>query len=247
MNIKIQLTFAITLVILIVACTGKTIKQKIPSSVDSTKKNEDTTAKIIGDTVQTVEQPAKYEGSLHKSTGLYIDIDANGDNELLIVAQGKDTLYYILESSSDLKLQRGDSIRVSWRNGSYRPAGDPEYPVKATFALEYGLIKPGKLSTALKAGMPKINYYYYDDQTSDYAKGMVHNAVKYYLVSTAQPDIRAEMDNNKRNLLYTVERKTIKDREAWVISIHVDGVKPQPIHSVYLFFETPYTLYDYVP
>ena len=246
MNIKIQLTVAIALVILIFACTGKTVKQKIPSSVDSTVKTK-VTPSIIGDTAQKLDQSAKYEGSLHRSAGLYIDIDANGDNELLIVAQGKDTVYYILENSSDLKLQRGDSIRVSWKNGSYRPAGDPEYPVKATFARSYELVKPGKLSKAIKAGMPKINSYYYDDQTSDYAKGMVHNAVKFYLVNTTQPDIRAEMDNNKRNLLYTVERKNIKDREAWIISIHVDGVKPQPIHSVYLFFETPYTMYDYVP
>lgn len=227
----------------IAGCTGEPKKSPKTQLVDTTIKTVDT-AKTATIPSKDADQPYNYSGPVHTDAGVYVDLDANGDNELLIVAHGSDTATYINESSKNFKLKRGDSIRVYWKAGTYRPAGDPEYPVKAIFATNYELIKPGKLSQALKAGMPRINYYYYDDQTSDYAKGVIHDAVKYYLVNTKQPEIRQELDYHKRNLLYTVERKTIQDREAWIISIHVDGPKPQPIHTVYYFFETPYVLYD---
>lgn len=192
------------------------------------------------------DDPVKFTGALKTSTAEYIDLDANGDNELLIVKNNQDTTYYIVQTQQSPSLTRGDRIRIEWKNGTYRPAGDPEFPVKATFALSYQLVKPGMLSVAKKKGIPKVNAYYYDNETSETAKDQIDKEIRYYLVSTTQPEIRAEVDGKKVNLLYTVERKMINDQEVYDIMINIDGAKPQPLHRVYYRFDRPYQLQEEV-
>ena len=223
---------------LVMRDTALTIKPEV-----STAQHEDTLT--TAGTVNSNNQPAyTMTGAIHTAMGQYIDLDENFDDVQLIVAIGSDTIWYICPDCRDLKLSRGDSIRVFWKNGMLRPAGDPDFPAKAIFAVNHELISPGKLAIALKKGMPRINYYYYTEATSDYLKDIIHTTMKYYLANTTQPAVREELDQHKRNLLYTVERDTINGKEVATIVIHVDGSKPQPIHTVYFQYERPYNFQD---
>ena len=230
-----------------------TVKDKTPAAVDDTAGTtrtsladtlqEDTTKTMVA-TTKGNEPAYTMTGAIHTATGQYIDLDENFDDVQLIVAIGSDTIWYICPDCKDLKLSRGDSIRVFWKNGMLRPAGDPDFPAKAIFAVNHELISPGKLAIALKKGMPRINYYYYTEATSDYLKDIIHTTMKYYLANTTQPAVREELDQHKRNLLYTVERDTINGKEVATIVIHIDGSKPQPIHTVYFEYERPYNFQE---
>lgn len=224
--------------VMLYACKSGNSNSHIPkTSADSAK-----TSKNANTSIKETEQLI---GRLNTSFAEYIDLDANGDDELLIVAHNSDTSQYLVRTPQHMpKLTKGDDIKIKWKRGKYRPAGDPETEVDVQFVLAYEVVKQGKLALAKKNGMCRVSYFY-DPEMSGYGKEQIDREIRYYLVNTDQPAIRKAVAE-KSDLLCMV-RKNPDHEEVYDIVINFDEDKPQPIQKLQYSFEKQYQLVEVMP
>ncbi|TDQ11405.1 hypothetical protein [Pedobacter metabolipauper] len=225
----------ILLLSIIFACNG---------GKEPARKVEVNTTSTAGAIAKEIVKEANPTDTIHTDVLEFIDVDGNGDNELLIAHRANDTTDYICQTIYEGKFNRGDLISLKWRTGPYVNPGDPETTIQENFVVEYKLVKAGKLSIAKQKGMPRLSPYYYDENISDYGKDRINNEVSYYLINTNNPDLRKVVDRPAREIPFTVEKRTVNGMELYEIWFTTAANKPQPIHNVFYHFNYPYQLFE---
>jgi hypothetical protein len=226
----------VLLSLIALACNGnhQTLPKKTPVQVN---------AVTVAAQNKTVKA-SKADTIFHTDVLEFIDLDANGDNELLIAHRAKDTIQYICEQVYQGKFNRGDVISIKWRTGTYINPGDPETTIQSDFVVSYKLLKPGQLSLAKQKRFPRLAPYYYSNSVSDYAKSRIEEEVRYFLATTNQPELKKLMDRPTKEIAFTVKERTIDGRALQEIWFTTSANKPQPIYNVFYDHQNPYQLFE---
>ncbi|MVN91756.1 hypothetical protein [Mucilaginibacter aquatilis] len=132
----------------------------------------------------------------------YID---DGDYSQLIASEDKSSRSFINDADTTRSLNRGDLVKITWKDGTITMAGDDDAEVPAKLLIAVAKTGDGPVSKFRKLYPKKIKYTWAttEDYTSSYLDRLYLSA-EYYLATTQNPLLRQAI-SNKQDITYSIE------------------------------------------
>jgi hypothetical protein len=161
--------------------------------------------------------------SEHIDQMIFIEYLDDGDYFQLITRKADSIFNLINDSDTSRNLNRGDLVKVKWKDGTITQAGDNNSEIPAKILLDIKKIADGPVSNFRRTYGKKLKYTWAKDEefTSSYLD-KVYLIVEYYLTQTRNPLLRLAV-KNRDELTYSIESQKRDDRDYHVIGIAAVG------------------------
>ncbi|WP_295771686.1 hypothetical protein [uncultured Mucilaginibacter sp.] len=141
----------------------------------------------------------------HEGNFAFVKYIDDGDYSQLIASEDKSAWSFINNADTTRNLNRGDLVKITWKEGTITMAGDDDAEVPAKLLISIKKIGDGSVSKFRKLYLKKIKYTWptTEDYTSSYLDRLYLTA-EYYLATT-QNSLLKQAINNKQDITYSIE------------------------------------------
>lgn len=190
----------------LLACGSKTTKKTEPAKPDSTS-------------TQSVVKKKQDEKQTHVAQMTFVEYLDDGDYSQLLARQGDSTFVFINEKDTVRNMNRGDKVRIAWRNGTITLPGDDDAEVPARLLVSVKKTGDGPVSGFRKTYGKKLKYTWPTDEqyTSTYLDKL-YLLTEYYLAKTQNPLLQTAIKNGEE-ITYSIESREREGRSYKVIGI----------------------------
>ncbi len=146
----------------------------------------------------------------------YID---DGDYFQLLAKKGDSTISFINETDTSRSLNRGDKIKVTWKDGTITLPGDNDAEMPAQLLVSVKKNGDGPVSAFRRTYGKKLKYTWSPEEefTSSYLD-KVYLLTEYYLTQTRNPLLQNAV-RNRDEFTYSIESQERNNRNYKVIGI----------------------------
>ncbi|QXV63832.1 hypothetical protein INP83_12015 [Mucilaginibacter sp. 21P] len=182
----------------------------------------------------------------HTTQMTFIKYADDGDYFQLIAHRGDSTFSFIAETDINGRLNRGDQIQISWKDGTVTIPGDDDVETPARLLLHIKKIGNGPVSMFRMAYDKKLKYTWPTDEnfTSSYLDKL-YLLIEYYLSKTSNSLLQLAIKNQDQ-LTYSIESKERNSRNYRVIGIAPIGPNgAKVVQWLYIDDEEDDQIYEY--
>ncbi|GAA4925676.1 hypothetical protein [Mucilaginibacter defluvii] len=152
----------------------------------------------------------------------FLTYNDDGDYYLLLAQHGDSTISFI-NDDADRSLNRGDSIKIFWKDDTITMAGDDEMPVSAKRITSIRKIADGPVTLFKKSYGRQMKYTWAPEENfSDYYLDKIYKLVEYYLATT-KTELLLRSIKAKEAINYSLESQERDGRRYTMIGIAVPG------------------------
>ncbi len=217
---------------LILACGSKTTKKTEPVNPDSIS-------------TRAVAEKKHDEMQTQVAQMTFVQYLDDGDYSQLLARQGDSTSVFINEIDTTRNLNRGDKIKITWKNGTITLPGDNDAEVPARLLVSVKKTADGPVSSFRKTYGKKLKYTWPTDEqyTSTYLDKL-YLLTEYYLSKTRNPLLQTTI-KNREEITYSIESREREGRSYKVIGIASLGPNGSNIVQWLFIDEERDILYEY--
>ncbi len=216
----------------LLACGSKTTKKTEPVNPDSAS-------------TQTAVKKKQDGKQTHVAQMTFVEYLEDGDYSQLLARQGDSTSVFINEKDTTRSLNRGDNIKITWKNGTITLPGDNDAEVPARLLVSLKKTVDGPVSGFRKTYAKKLKYTWSTDEqyTSTYLDKL-YLLTEYYLAKTQNPLLQIAI-KNREEITYSIESRERDGRSYKVIGIAPVGPNGSNIVQWLFIDEEQNNLYEY--
>ncbi|WP_129713825.1 hypothetical protein [Pedobacter sp. SYP-B3415] len=200
------------------------------------------------DTPAEVPLQPEIASAIEQDEFTFLALDQNGDDDLLFLIRGRDTLDMICNQVDLPQLYRGDKISVQWNDKRFVPAGDPEAVSVKPFVASLRVVSAGRLSRLMKEKPLKLGFDGGDSTLSDTGIEQMREALLYYLANIKDPLVRKVVDDARvRPLSFSARKTEANEQDTYEIGLSAPEY-PEPYFKVVFYrFENRFDIWDHNP
>ncbi|WP_146198708.1 hypothetical protein [Pararcticibacter amylolyticus] len=189
------------------------------SACHSKSAEEQKSAKPDTASEQPLAERKKKEQPEHVAQMTFVKYLDDGDYFQLLAKKGDSTFSFINETDTSRNLNRGDKIKVTWKDGTITLPGDNDAEMPAQLLVSVKKNGDGPVSAFRKTYGKKLKYTWSPDEefTASYLD-KVYLLTEYYLTQTRNPLLQNAI-RNRGELTYSIESRERNNRGYKVIGI----------------------------